>query len=69
MLNVKSVVAQGSQCINAMIVGSVPSCGNEIYDEYFYFCALVTRQSVALSSTTQHAMPPKLGGKWGKQLF
>ena len=30
---------------------------------YFQFLALVSRQSVTLSSATQHAMPPELGGK------
>ena len=31
---------------------------------YFHFFALATRQSAALSSATQHAMPSKFGGKW-----
>ena len=26
---------------------------------------MVSRQSAALSSATQHAMSPELGGKWG----
>ena len=26
---------------------------------------MVSRLSAALSSATQHAMPPELGGKWG----
>ena len=30
----------------------------------FHFFALVSRQSAALSSASQHAMPQKLGGKW-----
>ena len=35
---------------------------------YFYFhLALVSRQSAALSSATQHAMPAELGGKWGTE--
>ena len=32
---------------------------------YFHFFALVSRQSAALSSATQHAMPPEFGWKWG----
>ena len=31
---------------------------------YFHFFALVSRQSAALSSATQYAMPPEPGGKW-----
>ena len=34
---------------------------------YFYFFALVSRQSATLSSAIQHAMPPELGGKWGTE--
>ena len=31
---------------------------------YFYFVALVSRQSAAMSSATQHAKHPELSGKW-----
>ena len=31
-----------------------------------YF-ALVSMQSASLSSATQHAVPPELGGKWGTE--
>ena len=34
---------------------------------YFHFLALVSRQSAALSSATQHAMAPELGRKWGTE--
>ena len=34
---------------------------------YFHFFALVSRHSAALSSTSQHAMPPEFGGKWGTE--
>ena len=27
----------------------------------------MSRQSAALSSTTQYAMPPEIGGKWGTE--
>ena len=32
---------------------------------YFHFFALVSRLSAALSSATQHAMPPEIFKKWG----
>ena len=31
---------------------------------YFHFFALVSRQSAALSSATQHTTPPGFSGKW-----
>ena len=34
---------------------------------YFHFFALVSRLSAALSSATQHAMPPEFGRKWGTE--
>ena len=34
---------------------------------YFHFFALVSRLSSALSSATQHAMPPDFGGGWGTE--
>ena len=34
---------------------------------YFHFCALVSRLSAALSSATQHAMPPEFVRKWGTE--
>ena len=36
---------------------------------YFHFLALVSGQSSALSSATQHAMPPVFGGKWGTEFL
>ena len=35
--------------------------GNIFLNLYFHFFALVSRQSAALSSATQHAMPPEFG--------
>ena len=32
--------------------------------KYFHFFDLVSRLSEALSSTTQHAVPPEIGRKW-----
>ena len=37
--------------------------------KYFNFFALVSRQSAALSSATQHAMPPESGRKWGTSVL
>ena len=34
---------------------------------YFHFIGLVSRQSTALGSATQHAMPPEFGRKWGTE--
>ena len=34
---------------------------------YFHFFALVSRLSAALSSATQHPMPPEFGRKWGTE--
>ena len=34
---------------------------------YFHFFALESRLNAALSSATQHAMPPKFGRKWGTE--
>ena len=59
----ETVVAQRYQrvIVNATVVGSI-----SILHLYFHFFALVSRQSAALSSATQHAMPD-FGGKWGME--
>ena len=41
--------------------------GNIYLNLYFQFFALVSRQNAALSSATQHAMPPEFGRKWGTE--
>ena len=51
-------------------MGSIPTRGDEIftllyYLLYFHFFALVSRLRAALSSATQHAMPPEFGRKLG----
>ena len=50
-------------------MGSTPTPGNDIfiYILYFHFFALVSKQSAASSSATQHAMSTELGGKWGNE--
>ena len=35
----------------------------------FSFLRLVSGQSAALSSATQHAMPPEFSGKWGTEVL
>ena len=52
------VVAQRHEV--RLVVGS-------ILNLYFHFFALVSRQSAALSSAAQHAMPPEFGKKWGTE--
>ena len=47
---------------------SIPTPGNEILISYFYFFALVTRQSATLNFTTHQEMSPKLGGKCGTEM-
>ena len=54
-------------------MGSIPTRGDEIFTYiyysfyYFHSFALVLRLSAALSSATQHAMPPEFGRKWGTE--
>ena len=58
-----------AQGVNRLVVGSISTQGDEIFI-YIYisiFFALVSRTSVALSSATQHAMPPEFGRKWGTE--
>ena len=38
-----------------------------LFPWYYYFLAVASRQSVASSSATQHAMPPEFGRKWGTE--
>ena len=37
--------------------------------KHFWFFAYVNRQSAALSSVTQHAIPPEFGGKCSKEVL
>ena len=53
-------------------MGSIPALyikikRNIYLNVYFHFFALVSRQSAALRSATQHAMPPVFGKKWGTE--
>ena len=55
----------GAQNVTVKLTG----CGfsrkwNSYLHKYFHFFALVSRQSAALSSATQHAMPPEFSRKW-----
>ena len=40
-----------------------------VYNICFHFIALVSRQSEALSSATQHTMPQEFGGKWERSVL
>ena len=50
-------------------------CGFNLYSKklniylnlYIRFFTLVSKQSAALTSATQHAMPPEFGGKWATE--
>ena len=54
----------GAQSVTVKPTG----CGfDPHYNLYFYFFALASRQSAALSSATHHAMPPASGRKWGTE--
>ena len=37
------------------------------YSRFILLIILITRQSAALSSATQHAMPPEFDRKWGTE--
>ena len=55
----QSVTVKSTGC------GFDPHSRNEIFIFfYIHFFALMSRQSAMLSSATQHAMAPELGGKW-----
>ena len=45
----------------------IPTRENEVFIKMYIFFALVSRQSAALSSATQHTIPKKFGGKWGTE--
>ena len=59
-------VGAQSMPVNRLVVGSIPTWGDEIFI-YIYIIISSTwcrGKSAALSSATQHAMPPEFGGKW-----
>ena len=47
------------------IVSSIPTQGNKIFN-IFILVAVVTMQSAAVSSGTQHAMPPMISAENGE---
>ena len=72
----KKEINEASRGVGAQSVTVKPTgCGfdphlmrrNIYLNLYFHFFALVSRTSTALSSATQHAMPPEFGGKWGTE--
>ena len=50
-----------------LVVGSIPTRGNQIFKFIISFCALTSRHSTVLSSATQHAIPSEFSEKWGKE--
>ena len=64
----RGAVAQ-SVPVNRLVVGSIPTRGDEIFIYiYIFISSLWCRgESAALSSATQHAMPPEIGRKWGTE--
>ena len=55
--------------VNRLVVGSIPTRGDEIFIYiYIFISSLWCRgESAALSSATQHAIPPEINGKWGME--
>ena len=58
-----------SVSVNRLVVGVIPTRGDDIYIYiYIFIFSLWCRgESAALSSATQHTMPPEIGGKWGTE--
>ena len=55
--------------VNRLVVGSIPTRGDEIFIYFYIFISSLwcRGESAALSSATQHAMPPEIGGGWGTE--
>ena len=64
---VRSVVVQGHKVCCKRDWLWIRSPLEEVKYLYFHFYALMSKQSVALSSATKHAMPPEFGRKWGTE--
>ena len=68
LFNIEASRGAGAQSVtvNRLVVGSIPTRGDEIFIYiYIFISSLWCRgESAALSSATQHAMPPEIGGKW-----
>ena len=55
--------------VNRLVVGSIPTRGDEIFI-YIYiliFTLWYRGEGAAMSSATQYAIPPEIGGKWGME--
>ena len=64
------VEVQGhKRVIENRTVGSIPTRGDEIFIYIYIFISSLwcREESAALSSATQHAMPPEIDGKWGTE--
>ena len=52
--------------VNRLVVGSIPTRGDEIFIYIYIFISSLRREEcAALSSAIQHAMPPDIGGQLG----
>ena len=53
--------------VNRLVVGSIPTRGDEIFIYIYIFISLLwcREENAALSSATQHVMPPEFGRKCG----
>ena len=74
-INVEILKKAGRGAAALGVTAKPTGCGFDHYSRrwniylnlYFHFFALVSRLSSALSSATQHAMPPEFGRKWGTE--
>ena len=55
--------------VNRLVLGSISTREDEIFIYiYIFISSLWCRgENAALSSATQHAMSPEIGGKWGTE--
>ena len=54
--------------VSRLVVGSIPTRGDEIFIYiYIFISPLWCQESAALTSANQNAMPPQIGGKWGTE--
>ena len=67
-VRVRPVMAQRHEVLIRLVVGSMPLEEMKYLLKFIFpFFALVSRLSAALSSGTQHAIPPEFGRKWGTE--
>ena len=49
--------------VNRLVVGSIPTRGDEIFIYIYIFISF----ALVSSPANQNAMPPEIGGKWGTE--